>query len=169
MDLALATFHIAILAIAAAIFAAAAISDACSYRIPNYMCALLLLLFPVFVETAPRGIDWQQNLGVFGLVAISGFAMFLGHLAGAGDIKLLSVASLWAGPHLIAVLLVVTAIAGGLVSIAMAILTYTRQRRAHTGASTADFAKIPIPYGIAIAAGGLTTLGMIARSILLPG
>ncbi|MDR3450032.1 MAG: prepilin peptidase [Alphaproteobacteria bacterium] len=167
MVVALAAFHIAIMVIAAAIFVAAAVSDACTYRIPNYMCAALLVLFPLFVATSPAGIDWHQNLAVFGLVVISGFAMFLGHLAGAGDIKLLSVAALWAGPHLIAVLLVVTAITGGVVSIVMAGLTHYRHRKSETE-DAPHLAKIPIPYGIAIAAGGLTTLGMIAQPILLP-
>jgi prepilin peptidase CpaA len=170
MDLALATFHIAILVIAAAIFIAGAINDACSYRIPNYICGLLLLLFPVYVLTDPGGTDWQQNLAVFALVAISGFAMFLGHLAGAGDIKLLSVAALWAGPHLIAVLLVVTAVAGGIVSVVMAVIVHRRHKDDALSDVKPKFklSRVPIPYGIAIAAGGLTMLGMMARPILLP-
>jgi prepilin peptidase CpaA len=153
------------MAIAASIFMAAAVSDASSYRIPNYLCGLLLLLFPIFVITAPEQIDWHQNVGVFLLVGLSGFAMFLGHLAGAGDIKLLSVASLWAGPHFIAVLLVVTALAGGVVSIFMAIRTHLRQNETQ---DVIGLNKIPIPYGIAIATGGLTSLAMMAQPILLP-
>lgn len=169
MALALTAFHIAIMVIAAAIFIAAAVNDAWSYRIPNYMCGLLLALFPLFVVTAPRELDWHQNLAVFALVAISGFAMFLGNLAGAGDIKLLSVASLWAGPHLIAVLLVVTAIAGGVESIVMAVITHRRHRlAAEAEKEKLPLSKVPIPYGIAIAMGGLATLGMMARPILLP-
>jgi prepilin peptidase CpaA len=165
MALALATFHIALLAIAASIFLAAAVSDACSYRIPNYLCGLLLILFPIFILTAPPDFQWHQNVGVFALVALSGFAMFLGNLAGAGDIKLLAVASLWAGPHFIAVLLVVTALAGGLVSIFMAIRTHIRQNKADDHVA---LSKVPIPYGIAIATGGLTSLAMMAQPILLP-
>jgi prepilin peptidase CpaA len=167
MALALATFHIAIIVIAASVFVAAAFNDACTYRIPNYMCLLLLALFPVFVATSPLPMDWQQNLGVFALVALSGFVMFLGHLVGAGDIKLLGVASLWAGPHYIAVLLVVTAITGGFLSIVMAVITHRRQQR-KSEEQRQQLARVPIPYGIAIAAGGLAMLGMIAQPILLP-
>jgi prepilin peptidase CpaA len=167
MELAFAAFHIALMAIAAAIFVAAAAHDSCTYRIPNYLSALLLVLFPIFVITAPEGIDWQQNLGVFAIVVVSGFAMFLGHLAGAGDIKLLSAGALWAGPHYIAVLLAVTAVAGGVVSVVMAMLTHLRQR--HIAQEEQEkISRVPIPYGIAIAAGGLTVLGMMARPILLP-
>jgi len=165
MALALATLHVALMAIAAAFFIAAAVSDATTYRIPNYICGLLLLLFPVFVMTAPEPIDWHQNAGVFALVALSGFAMFLGHLAGAGDIKLLSIASLWAGPHLIAVLLVVTALSGGVLSIFMAVLTYLRHRKAQDKPA---LNKVPIPYGIAIASGGLATLVLMVQPILFP-
>jgi prepilin peptidase CpaA len=171
MALALTSFHVALIVIAASLFVAAAISDATSYRIPNYLCGLLILLFPVFVMTAPRSIDWHQNLMVFGLVALSGFAMFLGNMAGAGDIKLLSAASLWAGPHFIAVLLVVTAIAGGIESLIIAAITYRKHRNEpeKSGASqAASLAKVSIPYGIAIATGGLAMLAMIAQPILLP-
>jgi prepilin peptidase CpaA len=186
MALALTAFHIAIMVIAGVIFIAAALNDAWSYRIPNYLCGLLLALFPLFVLTAPRELEWHQHLAVFALVAVSGFAMFLGNLAGAGDVKLLSVASLWAGPHFIAVLLVVTAIAGGVESIIMAIITYRRHLKGATAelkdeamldavgqeggvGRKVSLAKIPIPYGIAIATGGLAMLGMMAQPILLPG
>ncbi len=117
MLLTLTSFHIVALLAAAIVLVAAAINDARRYRIPNVLCAALMLLFPFFVLTAPHGIDWQQNLMVFGLVLISGFAMFMGNLAGAGDIKLLAATALWAGPHLIAVFLITTAITGGFLAL----------------------------------------------------
>ncbi len=167
MALAFTAFHVAILVIAAAIFIAAAVCDACSYRIPNYLSALLVGMFPLVVITAPHGIDWKQNSMIFGLVVLTGFILFLGKLIGAGDIKLLAAASLWAGPHLIAVLLIVTALVGGAVSIAMGVITHIRQRK-NDNATEVELKKVPIPYGIAIAAGGLAMLGMMAQPILLP-
>lgn len=165
MGLALTSFHVALVFIAAAIFVAAGASDASEYRIPNYLSGLLLLIFPIFVLTAPHEIDWIQHVMIFGLVGLSGFAMFLAHKVGAGDVKLLAAASLWAGPHLIAVLLVVTALAGGVLSVIMAILTHMRGRG---DPARVDIAKVSIPYGIAIACGGMTTLGMTVRPILFP-
>jgi prepilin peptidase CpaA len=162
MPLALTAFHLAIIFIAGSIFVAAAVHDSCSYRIPNYMCGLLLALYPFFVLTAPYPVDWKQSLAIFALVVVAGFAMFLGKLAGAGDVKLLAAASLWAGPHLIAVLLIVTAIAGGVVSIFMAIAVHRRKQAEH-------LTKVPIPYGVAIATGGVTVLGMMVQPILIPG
>jgi prepilin peptidase CpaA len=165
MVLELSVFHIAILFGAAVLLVIAAVSDARRYRIPNIVCATLLLLFPLFVLTAPGAIEWGQHLMVFGLMLVSGFAMFMGNIAGAGDIKLLAVAGLWAGPHLVAVFLVTTAIVGGFLALVMALLTYSRNRSSR---SAVALAKIPIPYGIAISAGGLTVLGMLSQPILFP-
>ncbi|MFY9287236.1 MAG: prepilin peptidase [Alphaproteobacteria bacterium] len=165
MVLALAAIHIAVLLAAAAVLVAAAINDARSYRIPNILCAALLILFPLFVMTAPRPVEWDQHLMVFGLVLVSGFVMFIGNLAGAGDIKLMAAAGLWAGPHLVAVFLIVTAIAGGLLALVMAFLTYARN---FSGKQAVALAKVPIPYGIAIAIGGLSTIYMLSQPILFP-
>jgi len=164
--LALAALHIAVLFVAAGLLIAAAVNDARKYKIPNLISAALLVLFPLFVITAPRPIEWDQNLMVFVLVLISGFAMFIGNLAGAGDIKLMAAAGLWAGPHLVAVFLIMTAIAGGILALTMAILTYMRN---FSGKQAVAIAKVPIPYGIAIAVGGLSTIYMLSQPILFPG
>lgn len=162
---ALAAFHIAVLLAAAAVLIAAAINDANHYKIPNLLCVALLVLFPLFVITAPRSIEWEQHLMVFGLVLISGFIMFVGNLAGAGDIKLMAATGLWAGPHLVAVFLIMTAIAGGVLALTMALLTYTRN---FSGKQAVALARVPIPYGIAIAVGGLSTIYMLSQPILFP-
>ena len=164
--LALTAFHMAILLAAGCLLIVAAVNDARSYRIPNRLCAALLVLFPFFVLTSPQDIDWVQNLMVFGLVLISGFAMFIGSLAGAGDIKLLAVTGLWAGPHLVAVFLVTTAIAGGLLALTIALITCLRN---FSGKQAIALARVPIPYGIAIALGGLNTLYMMSQPIIFPG
>jgi prepilin peptidase CpaA len=162
MAFALTSFHVVILFGAAIVFIAAAISDVRSYRIPNYLCALLLILFPAYAATAPYTIDWRQNIVVFGLVSVFGFAAFSGRWMGAGDVKLLSAASLWAGPHLIPALLVITAFVGGLESLAAVFALYLKRPKAE------GLMKAPIPYGLAIAVGGIATLGMMAQPLLLP-
>jgi len=163
--LTLTAFHITILLGAAALLIIAAVSDARRFRIPNRICAALFLLFPFFVLTAPQEIDWQQHLLVFLLVLISGFAMFVGNLTGAGDIKLLAVTGLWAGPHLIAVFLITTAISGGLLALVIALTTYIRNHRQPQAVSLAN---VPIPYGIAIALGGLSMLYALSQPIIFP-
>jgi prepilin peptidase CpaA len=165
MVLEMSVFHIAILFGAAVLLIIAAVSDAQTYRIPNKVCAALLLLFPLFVLTAPSAIEWEQHLMVFGLMLVSGFVMFMGNIAGAGDIKLLAATGLWAGPHLVAVFLVTTAIAGGLLALLMALLTHLRNR---SGRPAVALARVPIPYGVAISAGGLGTLYLLSQPILFP-
>ncbi len=170
MLMVMASFHIALLIGAAALLVAAAVNDCLHYRIPNKICAALLICFPLFILTAPHSIDWKQHVMVFALILIAGFAMFMGHLAGAGDIKLLAVTGLWAGPHLIAVFLAGTAVAGSFVALGMAMLTHYRNKTAELHHQPAiAVAKVPIPYGMAIAAGGLNILYRLSQPILFPG
>ncbi len=161
----MAIFHLGVLVAAAGLLIFAAISDAQRYLIPNLICLALLLLFPLYVVTAPNEVAWAQHLGVFVLVLAAGFAMFAWNIAGAGDIKLLAVTGLWAGPHLVALFLFVTAITGGLLALIVAGITY--RRNLVRGAKNAvALARVPIPYGVAIAIGGLCTLVMLSHPVL---
>jgi prepilin peptidase CpaA len=92
--------------------------------------------------------------------------MFFGNLAGAGDIKLLAATGLWAGPHFVAVFLVTTALAGGVVALVMAMLTFIRNR---TRTPALPLARVPIPYGIAIAIGGLTIVYRLSEPVFFSG
>ncbi|MFA4995262.1 MAG: prepilin peptidase [Bdellovibrionales bacterium] len=162
--LTLTSFHLAVLLIAAAVFVATAVSDVRSYRIPNYFSGILLLLFPVYVATSPLPIDWHQNIVVFSFVALISFSLFWFGLMGAGDVKLLSVASLWAGPSLIAVLLVIMALTGGIQSLVVAAVLGLKRSK---NFGEPCLIKAQIPYGVAIATGGVTMLGLMARPVLL--
>jgi len=158
MDLEMSVFHIAIIVAAAIMLIIAAVSDARTYRIRNKICLAILLLFPLFVITAPSAIEWEQHL-------LSGFVMFMLNIAGAGDIKLLAVTGLWSGPHLVAVFLVTTAIAGGLLAVLMIVLTHIRNRKR---SEPVALARVPIPYGVAISIGGLCILSMLSQPVLFP-
>jgi prepilin peptidase CpaA len=69
---------------------------------------------------------------------------------GGGDVKLLASTSVWAGPALVFPLLMVTALAGGLVAVGV---LAARRRRS------------PLPYGVAIAAGGLVVAQRLAAAV----
>ncbi len=161
----LSAYNLAVLALAGALLVVAAVVDANSYRIPNMVCLALLALFPLFVLTAPQEILWGQHLSVFVVILGAGFVMFSRQIAGAGDIKLLASAGLWAGPQMLGMFLFITAVAGGLLALIVAALTYRRNRASETKEAV-SIAKTPIPYGVAIAVGGLCTLIMWSHPVL---
>lgn len=137
----------------------AAISDISRFIIPNAICLGILTLFPAYVLAAPESVDWAGHIATASIMFAVGFVFFVLRLSGGGDVKLLVAASLWAGPDLIIPFLVVIAMAGGVLSL----LTLTRLKvfsfRAASGASfgvrLGSAMKAHVPYGVAIAAGGL--------------
>lgn len=153
--------HLATLIGAGTVLLAAAYSDARRYRIPNRLCVALLALFPIFVVTAPEAVALWQNLTVFALVLCGGFLLFAKGFIGAGDIKLLAATSLWAGPDFIAPFLFITAVAGGLLGATIAGVAFLRERKQE---NKVPLAKIPLPYGIAIAIGGICLLLLLSHS-----
>src|SRR3546814_12888346 len=101
-----------------------------------------------------------------GAIAL-GFLLFALRLCGGGDVKLFAAVSLWAGPSLFIPFAYYTALAGGL----MALVLWLNHKVKRAGIpanllfvrSDAAFAKQPMPYGVAIAAGGL----FVALQLLL--
>ena len=161
----LAIWHQGILALAALLLVTAALWDAWRYRIPNFISLALLALFPAYALTASPPLPWGQHLFIAALVLAAGYYLYSKKYIGAGDIKLLSVASLWAGPDRVGLLLFITTIAGGLLALLTAGVTVYRHHK--SGASgKASVAKTPIPYGVAIAIGALCILIMSSHPIL---
>ncbi|MEW5703197.1 MAG: prepilin peptidase [Pseudomonadota bacterium] len=135
----------------------AAISDFYSYLIPNRVSVAAAILFCAHVLAALPTIDWIGALLTGGTVFLVGAAMFAFRLIGGGDVKLLSAAALWAGPEQIIDFLLVTALAGGLISLAMmTALRLYRPGPVEAAVSSPRFSmrKQYIPYGVAIATGG---------------
>ena len=100
---------------------AVAITDVRSLTISNRYCAAIALLYPVYVATAPYGVDWIDG-AIVGAVALTiGFLLFAMRLAGGGDVKLFAAGSLWAGSHWLAEYVFATALVGGVFAVAMLI------------------------------------------------
>lgn len=158
--------HNFILALAGVIMVYAAGSDAARFRIPNIACAAILLLFPFFVWTSQVSIRWEEHIAVFVIILVLGYVLFLKNIAGAGDIKLISVIALWAGPDYWPHFLFITTIAGGILSLGIGAVTLIRQRLSKTQDAPA-LSKTPIPYGVAIAMGGLCTLALLSHPDLV--
>lgn len=139
-----------------------AITDAQRLKIPNSFTLLIALLYPIFVMSAPIPIDWLTGLAVGAGILAIGFLVFAGGLIGAGDVKFLAAAGLWAGLSHLSTLMVVTAIAGGVLGLGY--LVADRLRRfpwmplppAEVFEEDGKKRMVFLPYGIAICAGAIT-------------
>ncbi|MFN4178660.1 prepilin peptidase [Phenylobacterium sp.] len=144
-----------------AILLAAAVRDATSFTIPNWMSLTLLAVFPLAGLAAglpPEVLLAHAGAGAAALVL--GMALFALRLLGGGDAKLFAATALWmgwgaAGPFLLATLL-----AGGALSVGL-ILLRAPLLRPYVLSGPAWFVRLAepkeaVPYGLAIAAGALT-------------
>jgi prepilin peptidase CpaA len=135
-----------LIALLATGLAAACVFDWRSRMIPNWLnVAIALLALPFW---------WASGLALWPGAAIAvgtaaavllvfAFAFQFG-LMGGGDVKMLAALALWLPPAAVLQLLVIMSVAGGVLTLAMAI--------PHRIARKAD--RLEIPYGIAIAFAG---------------
>ena len=130
----------------------AAWSDFRDYLIPNRISIGLLVLYPALVLSTPQIIDWQTACLIAGGVFLLGTVLFTTGLMGGGDVKLMTVCALWAGPDHALPFLFLTAFAGGAISFAMLLrLKYGWV----VGFPGSSWASSKVPYGVAIAAGSM--------------
>lgn len=142
--------------------------DVTRYIIPNWLVGSLLALYPVGVFISPHAVDWQMSLAAMAIVFAAGYFIFAMKWMGGGDIKLLTVCSLWVGFSALLDFIFITAILGGLFSFALLLL---RKIIPLSGKNQSALPRIlrggePIAYGVAIA---VAMLFMIWNGkILLP-
>lgn len=165
------------LTIFSALLAWAAVSDFRRYIIPNQASLGALALYPVFVLSAPEPVAWVFAIVMAAVFFAVGFAMYLLRAMGAGDAKLLPVVMLWVGPKdftpFILVLVGGSLVLAFIVGVRTALAQMRAGEREAGGAAVAvsglarmarlvaelrhvPFLKIQVPYGVAIAAGGIT-------------
>jgi Flp pilus assembly protein protease CpaA len=125
----------------AALLLAVAVSDIRIQRIPNYYVLGIILLYPLFVLTAPKAIDWRAGLICFGAVLAAGFVLSsIFRIMGAGDAKLLAAAALWTDAKLIIPFLMITAVSGGLFVAYLLLRRYAGRDRPMAASPLADAA-----------------------------
>ncbi len=96
------------------VMAAAAVEDFRRLVIPNLLPILLVVLWPVyFVFVGPSLYGALASVGCALAVFIGGAILFARGYLGGGDVKLLTAATLWAGPAGTPELLLLTAVLGG--------------------------------------------------------
>jgi len=140
-----------------ALLVAVAVSDIRTQRIPNLYVLGIILLFPIFVLTTPKSINWQTGLICFGATLAVGFVLSsVVRLMGAGDAKLLAAGALWTDGKLIIPFLMITAVSGGVFATYLLIKRYARSRARHGSATLAD-AALGADAGVAI--GHMTMAG----------
>ena len=158
MDLSAGTAQFTILAFAGLLIAAAA-SDWRSMTIPNRYSLALVALFPSYAIAIGGDIAWLGHLAYGAGAFVVGFLLFMFRLCGGGDVKLFAAVALWAGPTLFVPMTLYTALSGGLMAMVLWLNYKLRQATVppspHLAADKAAFAKQPMPYAVAIAAGGL--------------
>ena len=160
--------HFAWLGIAVSLLLLAAWRDIASRLIPNSLCLCLAV-----TGLSVRLLDGPAALAVSVLAALALFAALLVawrfRVLGGGDVKLLAAAACGLPPASVADLLVLTALCGG--ALAFVHLALRRLPRPPTPAPGASLLRrvcaaerwrirrhAPLPYGVAIAGGGLWTL-----------
>ncbi len=137
----------------------AVICDFTSLRIPNRLPLAVALLFAAYATAAPGAVDWLGGLLMAMIVFVVATVLFHFRVMGGGDVKLMAAVALWAGPQGILGFLLITSLVGGLlalIAITPLRFVFAEAVAALGGAKAVRGAfRGVIPYGIAIAAGGL--------------
>jgi prepilin peptidase CpaA len=180
-----------VLASLLALLGLAALTDLRERRIPNWLTIGIAALYPVYVLVSPTSVAWLGALGAAAAVFMLGILLFARQLIGGGDVKLIAAVTLWAGVDQLALFALVTSLAGG--ALALGSLWYRRwhgligahmaalgwnlapaggtrptssacSEAAEAASSTSTgHASITLPYGIAIAAGGLAVVAELMK------
>jgi prepilin peptidase CpaA len=144
------TIHYGLLIALAIALVVAAFTDIRSRQISNWLNGAIALGAPLFWWSSGLSL-WPDVAAQLG-VALAAFVLLAGLFAmkmmGGGDVKLLTALALWVRPDLFLQLLVIMAIAGGVLTVLM-VCWHTMRRQKD---------RLAIPYGVAIAFGGLWVL-----------
>lgn len=167
----MAIHELSILALVA-VLAWAAVNDAMWFRISNVVPLTVLALYPIYLLAGGQGLaqlHWAAAIAI--ATFLIGAFMFARGWMGGGDVKLLAALALWAGPTHFPALIVMTSIAGGV----LAVISLLPGRAATLSwlalnlrialnlpqAPLTPSGRRTIPYGIAIAVGGLHLCGQL--------
>jgi len=130
----------------------AAVSDAIWRRIPNSSVLVVIALYAAWAVLV-GGAGLVPALIVAALALAVGFVLFTFKVWGGGDAKLFAAVALFAGFAHIYTLILVTALAGGLMAVVSLASRPMRAMVIWNMKGKGDFGR-GIPYGVAIAAGG---------------
>lgn len=151
---------------ATVVLASAAFSDVRSRRIPNWTVIALIALFAVLaVALGGRGVI--SALAAAGATLAATLALYALRWIGAGDSKLLTAVALFAGLGYLPLLLLATALTGGLIAVVSFVSRPTRALTMVTLRGKGDWGR-GVPYGVAIAVGGALVIWAPMTDFLRP-
>jgi prepilin peptidase CpaA len=152
-------YELAVLTLFPAAVIFAAFNDLVSYRIPNKISLFLIGAFLCLAPFAGMNVaTFGAHIGAGALVLAVTVGMFFAGFMGGGDAKLLAAVALWMGfDQLLPFVLWASLMGGGLT---LALLAFRQLPLPASVATETWVAKLhaprgPVPYGIAISAGGL--------------
>src|SRR5207253_11279266 len=137
----------------AALLLVAAVIDVRTFTISNRLNLTVALLAPLYWLSIALpiwpgvGVQLAAGAGVFTVLA----GAFYAGMMGGGDVKLAAALALWFSPASTIKFLVIMSLAGGVLT--LVVLAWHRAKRRE--------GRPEIPYGVAIAFGGLAILGQI--------
>lgn len=139
----------------------AALNDANAMKIPNRIPLIVFAGFLLMVPLTWSGLPvLLEQLTVGGVLFAAGFAMFAFGWMGGGDAKLLAATAFWFTWPDVFMYLIYTALFGGALTLFIMLGRQYLPVRALTTqwAQTMFRDETKIPYGLALAAGGIMTL-----------
>lgn len=136
----------------------ATVSDLTRYEIPNRVSLAVVAAFGLTLPELPLWTLLAHVSAALVLFAL-GTALFVANVWGGGDVKLLAATALWTGWSGLASLLLITALAGAALALALLVL----RRALPAVAEGRWYSRLlsrseGIPYGVAIAAAAATVL-----------
>lgn len=139
----------------------AALRDAVSFTIPNWISLALLAVFPAAalasgLPLAGMGAHFAVAAGAL----VFGMGLFALGWMGGGDAKLMAAAALWLGWPSVAGMIFYTAVAGGALSVALVMIRSEKVRplvlMGPAWIVRLGTPRESVPYGLAIAVGAMT-------------
>lgn len=141
---------------------AAAASDVRHLRIPNAIPALVVIVFIVgWLMGFPFSGAWWAHLFHFAAALLVGMLLFHFGWFGGGDAKLYAACALWFSFSDAILLLFITTASGAVIVIARMFIIFARSVLSSSGPANGtrkSASSRSIPYGIAIAVGGIGTI-----------
>ena len=167
-------FQAALLTIFPALMIVAALSDATSYTIPNRISVLLAAAyFPTALALGRPLNEIGLDMGLCVAALVLAMGMFAAGWIGGGDAKLFAVAILWLGWPALLTFLAYASVSGGVLAVILLNIRSTALRP-YLESAPSWLARLAepdeaVPYGVAIAIGGLAAFPQSALVLAFHG